>query len=48
MILLVHCLTTNSGWIKCLENDGKNMSFKIEDDEVFFKYNSIWNREKNC
>ena len=35
MTLLVHCLTTNSGWIKCLENGGKNMSFKIEDDECF-------------
>ena len=35
-----------SGWIKCLENGGKNMSFKIEDDEVYFKYNSIWNRVK--
>ena len=24
----------------------KNMSFKIEDDEVYVKYNEIWNRIK--
>ena len=35
-----------SGWIKCFENGGKNMSFKIEDDEVYIKYNSIWNKIK--
>ena len=35
-----------SGWIKCCENDGKNMSFKIEDDEVYLKYNEIWNKIK--
>ena len=35
-----------SGWIKYFENDGKNMSFKIEDDEVYIKYNSIWNKIK--
>ena len=28
-----------SGWIKYFENGGKNMSFKIEDDEVYLKYN---------
>ena len=28
-----------SGWIKCFENGGKNMSFKIEDDSVYLKYN---------
>ena len=28
-----------SGWIKYFENGGKNMSFKIEDDEVCLKYN---------
>ena len=28
-----------SGWIKYFENSGKNMSFKIEDDEVYLKYN---------
>ena len=35
-----------SGWIKFFENVGKNMSFKIEDDEVYIKYNSIWNKIK--
>ena len=30
-----------SGWIKYFENGGKNMSFKIEDAEVYIKYNSI-------
>ena len=28
-----------SGWIKYFENGGKNMSFKIEDDDVYLKYN---------
>ena len=35
-----------SGWIKYFENGGKNMSFKIEDDEVYIKYNNIWNKIK--
>ena len=35
-----------SGWTKYFENGGKNMSFKIEDDEVYIKYNSIWNKIK--
>ena len=35
-----------SGWIKCFENGGKNMSFKIEDDEVYLRYNEIWNKIK--
>ena len=35
-----------SGWIKYFENGAKNMSFKIEDDEVYVKYNSIWNKIK--
>ena len=29
------------GWIKYFENSGKNMIFKIEDDEVYLKYNEI-------
>ena len=28
-----------SGWFKYFENGGKNMIFKIEDDEVYLKYN---------
>ena len=35
-----------SGWIKYFENGGKHMSFKIEDGEVYIKYNSIWNKIK--
>ena len=35
-----------SGWIKYFENGGKNMSFKIEDDSVYLKYNEIWNKIK--
>ena len=30
-----------SGYIKYFENGGKNMSFKIEDEEVYIKYNHI-------
>ena len=35
-----------SGWIKYFENGGKSMSFKIEDDEMYIKYISIWNKIK--
>ena len=35
-----------SGWIKYFENGGKNMSFKIEDDAIYLKYNEIWNKIK--
>ena len=35
-----------SGYIKYFENDGKNMSFKIESDNVYVKYNQIWNKIK--
>ena len=34
------------GYITYFENAGKNMSFKIEDDEVYIKYNQIWNKIK--
>ena len=30
-----------SGYIKYFENGGKNMSFKIEDEDVYLKYNEI-------
>ena len=33
-----------SGYIKYFENGGKNMSFKIEDEGVYLKYNEIWNK----
>ena len=35
-----------SGYIEYLKNRGKNMSFKIEDDNVYVKYNDIWNKIK--
>ena len=31
-----------SGYIKYFENGGKNMSFLIKDDEVWEKYDKIW------
>ena len=31
-----------SGYTKYFENGGKNMSFLIKDDEVWDKYNTIW------
>ena len=34
------------GYIKYFENGGKNMSFKIEYDEVYAKCNQIWNKIK--
>ena len=36
-----------SGYIKYFENGGKNMSFKIEDEDVYLKYNKIWNKIKS-
>ena len=35
-----------SGYIKYFENGMKNMSFKIEEDDVYNKYNQIWNKIK--
>ena len=35
-----------NGYIKYFENSGKNMSLKIEDDEVYIKYSQIWNKIK--
>ena len=31
-----------SGYIKYFDNDGKNMSFAMDDEEVYEKYNEIW------
>ena len=45
VILLVLLLPQMSGWIKYFENGGTNMPFKIEDDEVYLKYNEIWNKK---
>ena len=36
-----------SGYIKYFENGGKNMSFFIKDDEVWDKYDKIWDVIKN-
>ena len=36
-----------SGYIKYFENGGKNMSFLIKDDEVWEKYDKIWEAIKN-
>ena len=36
-----------SGYIKYFENGGKNMSFLIKDDEVWEKYDKIWDVIKN-
>ena len=36
-----------SGYIKYFDKGGKNMSFKIEDQDVYLKYNEIWNKIKN-
>ena len=46
VIPLILLLPIMSRWIKYFENRGKNMSFKIEDDEVYLKYNEIWNKVK--
>ena len=35
-----------SGYIKCFENGGKNMSFVVKDNDVLDKYNEIWNKVK--
>ena len=35
-----------SGYIKYFDDVGKNMSFRIEDDSVYLKYNEIWNEIK--
>ena len=36
-----------SGYIKYLENGGKNISFIIKDEEVLEEYEEIWNVIKN-
>ena len=41
VIPLVLLLPVMYGWIKYFENGGKNMSFKIQVDEVYLKYNEI-------
>ena len=36
-----------TGYIKYFENGDKNMSFLIKDDEVWGKYENIWDLIKN-
>ena len=36
-----------TGYIKYFENDGKNMSFVITDDDLLDKYNEIWDKIKD-
>ena len=42
ILLNLYVLFYHSGYITYFDNDGKNMSFKIEDDCVLVKYNDIW------
>ena len=44
--LLCIILSQMSGYIKYFENDGKIMSFKIEDESVYLKHIEIWNKIK--
>ena len=37
-----------SGYIKYFENGGKNMSFKIEEENGCLKYAEIWNKIKSA
>ena len=47
VIPLTLLLPNMSGWIKYFEHGRQNMSFKIEDDDIFIKYNNIWNEIKD-
>ena len=37
-----------SGYITYFDDGGKNMSFRIEDDDLFLKYNEIENKIKKA
>ena len=41
---LCFILPQMTGYIKYFENDGKNIYFKIRDDDVLDKYSEIWNK----
>ena len=47
VIPLILLLPVMSGWIKYFGNGGKKMSFKIEDNDVYVKYNNNWNKIKD-
>ena len=36
-----------SGYIKYFDDGGKNMSFVMDDEEVYKKYNEIWEVVRN-
>ena len=36
-----------NGYIIYFDNGGKNMSFKIESEDVYLKYAEIWNKSKS-
>ena len=44
---LYFILPQMSGYIKYFENESKNISFLIKDDEVWDKYDKIWDAIKN-
>ena len=44
--LLCIMLPQMSGYIKHFENNGKNMSFMVKDDDVLDKYNELWDKIK--
>ena len=44
--LLCIILPQMSGYIKYFEKGGKNMSFMVKDDNVFDKYNKMWDKIK--
>ena len=46
VIALCLLLPQMSGWIKYFEHGGKKISFKIEDDKVYLKYNESWGKIK--
>ena len=39
-------LSQMSSFIKYFDNGRKNMSFRIEDDSLLFKYSDVWNKFK--
>ena len=46
VIPLTLLLPFMSGWIKYFETGGKNMCFRIADEDVFIKCNNIWSKIK--
>ena len=46
VLLLSIILPQISKYIEYFENDGKNMSFLIKDDDILVKHNEIWNKIK--